>query len=237
MYKLIPLILLVFFAGCADSEKKNERNPIFEIVNSYNRSFQISDTSLNRMPFLKYDAVIFKDSIGNALKFEIREAETTMQGHVEYKRNWQEETMIEYFVYNQQKEFFLVNESFECDFMFEIYADPNNYRLEQGKTVRDKVEMFALTNKVYGSNGDYEAYDKSQIFQDVINKRTWTSKGFNGGQFIPFDEIEIRGKRFSNFLEFPHSSASPFMIVFNYEFGLISFEDSIGITWLFDSFE
>lgn len=237
MYKLITISLLCLIIACENSDSNKEDISRFEIEASYNREYHIADSSLNRLPYLKYESVIFKDSIGNSLKFEIREGEIATEEYLEHKKDWEEMTMILYHVYFERKKIFLVNKDFEFDFLFDIYAAPNDANLHTGEVVRDEIEMSVLSNKTYATDGTCEKFDKDLIFQDIINIRTWVSKQYRNQPNSFFDEMDIRGRTFYNFLHYPSYDNAPHELVFNYEIGLISFQDGKGSTWLFDSFE
>lgn len=236
-YRIIVISLIIFIAGCDYLKGNNASQPIFEVEKSYNRMYYVTDSALNKLPYLNYKSVIFKDSIGNSLKFEIKIGETTTEEQLDAKKDWEEMTMVLYHVFCERKKIFLVSEDYEFDFLFEFYPEPNKAYLETGEIVRDEIEMFALSNKKYSNKGGYEKYHKDLIFQDIVDVRSWKSKQYSNQPSPLFDKIEIRGKSFQNFLDYPSIDTAPYMVLFNYEVGIISFQDDSGTTWLFNSFE
>ncbi|MEX1001821.1 MAG: hypothetical protein WDZ35_06890 [Crocinitomicaceae bacterium] len=186
-----------------------------------------------KVPYNGITKVVFVDSLSNKLTFTIQENELKTECLSNYNKelkkceppSWTE----------QSKEFKLINDSLDLTFIVQLKTEPDHSGSHPKKfsdklflwTVNypDKVNKESDTKKILES--------RHALFQCIVDQRTSTYSS----HWTPADSSVILGRTFYNVLgEGNNGSENDHSILFNFEYGIISFQDYQSNNWRFSHF-
>jgi len=187
--------------------------------------YELLDSSLEQLPYTGKTKVNFVDEDENILVFNIAEdndlfdvdAQLVKFGYI----NQGDTVFLNY--KSQTKRFVISNDFKELTFNLTLAAKP--YALDPEKNfIADVINIFCVDPQ--------NSLNASQVFYHETNQRTWPTT-WNPD---PIDQLTLIDRTFmevynNNFIE-PKTPLN-----FNYEFGILSFEDLSGRLWRFDSLE
>lgn len=222
-YFLITVVFALAFTSCNEDEPIIVENDLVEDLGLY----ELLPESIALMPYLGKEAVVFVDSLGNREEFDINEFNLSIIEDLEiYNFDVVElgDTVI-YRFDTEVKNFVLENNSLNECFDLELSVHPRFMNTAAGYV--SDILSIAKPSKVPGENITYN------LFSERISARN---------DPFPFSNerassMEIFGRTFQDVI---YSSAAPFevsFLIYNHEFGIISFNDTTGKTWRFEEFK
>ena len=187
-------------------------------------SYDLLDESLEKLPYLNIEELVFIDSSDNRVSFIVNERplfESAGATLIKYDVFEAGDTVL-YRYKSEIKSFDIENDSLDMRFSMSLAAKPY-YPEPENQFIADVLN-------IYCNNPDPNI-TSSQVFYHETNTRTWPIT-WNSDVI---EEIEIMGRSFTEVYNVDF--ISPISVVhFNYEFGIISFTDMNGKLWRFESF-
>ena len=223
-FKIVTLLLLTVSIFCCKNDDAIKGTSCKKRTANIG-DFQLLDESIAAIAYYDHDSVYFKDSIGNELKLTmsstpLRDTETSQI--TKYNVDSDCDTVI--YKYSSQFRFnYLINEVAKIRFNCSLESSGYYSNPESG----DVADVYRILMQYPDAPGTY-----SQVFGITINQRTWPSD-FNNRKL---GSIEIFGKTFKN-VEKPAFQHPLSTILYNKEFGIVSFTDNYNKKWIFDRFE
>ena len=228
------LLILGILQGCSDDDMMREVMEGEEIFIDQNPfgleegefidigEYHLAHSSIARLPYLDKKQIVFVDSLGSEVVFDIDEG-GLQEGlfALRYRYDVVEEgDTVKYLYRFETKGFTIENDVLDMTFRLSLSAEPYFADLESEK-VADVLTMFC-------DDPDPEIFS-SGVFNHVTDVRSW-DMAYNND---PVDQMEIMGRTFSDVLsnDYPDPKSKVF---FNYEFGILSFTDLEGKRWRFE---
>lgn len=214
----IPLLLFTLVLSACSVE------PLIDPANKYDINmgfYPLLEESVGMMPYKGKTRVVFVDSLGNEVEFQIEPDPVTWQlGFKLYNYDFYEpgDTVL-YRYMMEHKSIYMHNDS--LDFQLEITLHPLPYWPEpQHGYVADHIRIdIALPPNI-----------SYPMLKDIINQRTWPEPLYAADRL---GAILIHGRTFNNVRI---SRAYRYQVYYNDDLGIVSFIDHSGRTWRFDRF-
>lgn len=220
-FVFLAFLLTLSMYSCMEMEL-NDPSPEDKFIDI--GSYELLDESLEKLPYLDLEGLVFVDSSGNSITFSIDEKPLFQStGNTLYKYDVFEvgDTVL-YRYTSEIKSFEIQNDSLDMRFSVSLAARPYYPEPEN--------EFIADVLNIYCNNPDPNI-TSSQVFYHETSTRTWPTS-WNSDVI---EEIEIMGRSFTEVYNIDF--INPISVVhFNYEFGIISFTDMNGKLWRFESF-
>lgn len=211
--KISNILLILFgcllFIGC---DKEDESASIVNIG-----KFNLLQESIDAIPYVKKNQIVFIDENQNETKFIIHENETTTSNGARIYRYDVIEPgdTIRYNYTKEIKSFSAINDSLGITFEFSLEAQPFEPDPES-KAIADVLRISYIVSPII----------KSLLLSHEIDTRTYP-ESFNNP---PLDQKDILGETFFNVIESDFGTAQT-KIDFNVEFGILSFLDKADKLW------
>lgn len=185
--------------------------------------YRLLPESLDRIPYLGKEQIVFVDSSNNSIVLEIEERDLFVSNSATLFRYdvFEEGDTVKYTHTRESKYFIITNDSLSLSFSLSLSSRPY-YPDPESRAVADVLNIF-LRDSI-------DATRSSQVFYHLTNPRSYPNPSLNP----PVENVEIWGRIFDEVLM--HDFQNPKSIIqFNYEFGMVSFTDFSGKLWRFDS--
>ncbi len=217
---LLVSCLLIFTSSCKKEEVIIEEEE--ETNNIDVGEYSLLPESLELLPYLGKERIVFIDSLGNTTNFQITEFDlfSSSSTYIKYDIFELGDT-VEYDYRAEIKRFSLTNDSLSMTFNMSLSSKPY-YNDPESQAVADVLTIFCTT-----LNDPFSGFS---VFYDLTNQRTYPSPFTN----ISIDELELFGRTFQDVIVTDYTEPKS-LIQFNYEFGIISFTDHEGKTWRFEA--
>lgn len=189
--------------------------------------FKLLDDSINKLAYADQSKIIFVDSLGNEVEFTISESDVFEGESTSYRYDVCEIGDTVRYIYRGENKFFIINnDSLELNLRLwldvEAYIQPE---VRDSNYIADFLEIYCRTPDSQTT--------RRLVFSHIINARSWPEEE---SYVMPISDIEIYGKTFSNVLKMTYKTEIT-QVMFNYEFGIISFTDLRDKLWRFDRME
>lgn len=223
------LLVFVFFSSC---NKNDDDTPIPEEEDRYNvdigEHFLLIE-SIEKLPYLGKSNAQFVDSLENQMILTIRESEFISKGAYFKYNIYEQGDTVTYNYTSEIKYFVLENDSMDLYLYMPLKASPyydynnlENAHLDN-ENVADILNIFCRTPDSAGT---------MRIFRDVIAQRTHPKLVDTN---ITIEEIIFFNKTFNNVI-YTELVEMKSRLYFNYEVGIVAFEDHSGKLWRFERF-
>lgn len=186
-------------------------------------SYHLQPESIEQIPYLGKSEIVFVDTIGTEVVFNIEEEDLFESiGSKYYTYDVFEEGDTVVYEFNTEvKRFKLESTALDMQFSLSLRATPY-YLNPESEAVADIMEILLPTPN---SPSFYE----QQVFRHEVNTRSYPNS-FNNE---PIPEIELLGRTFTEVIW--NDYANPIsQVYFNFEYGIVSFTDYNGKQWRFE---
>jgi hypothetical protein len=225
MIKSITYSITFFIlCGIIACDKDKGAEPTFRVIDL--GMLTPLQSSIDLLPYSGKSGVVFRDSTGNQVLFELIDNGTAEVNFivVNYNMYTPGDTVHAHFR-TEQKEFQLLNDSLGMTVSITVQAVPY-YSFPEPGPVADEL-MIRIRTPIFPI--------LQPVFSMIVDRRTWPLST-NSNTTSP--EVEIFGKTFydvwPHFIAIPGTAGTTY---FNYEFGLISFKDHAGKQWRWERWE
>jgi hypothetical protein len=219
-------VLVLVLCGSIACEKDKGPAPLFREIDL--GSLTLLQSSIDALPYPGKSGAVYQDSTGAEILFEISEKDIVELSFAGTKYDmYAPGDTVRYLYRPQQKEYMLRNESLDITVLVRLRAVPY-YSFPEPGLVADELSIQLLS-----TDSTFMLY--LPLFSVIVDQRSWPR---NTQALTTFPEVDIFGKVFYNAMQrFLLISGSSLATYFNFEFGLISFEDYDGRQWRFERWE
>jgi len=224
---LFPILSLLILFSCKPEEEL--------VVDKYNvdiGEFNLLPESSAAMPYFGGKSILFVDSIGNEAEAIVNESlfGTGMNSGFLLRYDvYEEGDTVKYSYVEENRSFFLEAASLDINMNISLRARPY-YSDPESKAVADVINIFCNYPEPVTDSINNLVLSSSQVFFHIVDQRTWPTP-LSTQRYDA--ELVVLGRTFKDVYQ--NEIAGPkSKILYNYEFGIISFTDHTGKTWRFE---
>ncbi len=228
---LFSLLSLLLFLSCGSDDEEiliiKETTSIVDIG-----EYNLLDESLKAMPYFGGKDILFVDSIGNELEVTVTEFDifTYSSPNYLYKYDvYEEGDTVKYAYTSQSMNFSFEAPSLEIKMNLSLMARPY-YSDPESRAIADVINIFCVYPEPVMDTVNNLVISAAQVFYHLVNQRTWPN-ALSTFQFE--EELVLLGRSFKDVYS-NQITETKSKVYYNYELGILSFEDHTGKTWRFE---